>query len=393
MLTLEKPQSRDSSNSRQENPRPARKKPARRLAEVAGCLLATILLLLLLEGLASYTYFGRELFSRTSPIVGGYTQFDSYLGWAAIPNVYIENQFGPGVYFRSNSQGFRNDEDFSREIPGGKFRIVCSGDSFTMGFGVSNDRAWCSQLTRMDDRIQAVNMGQAAYGIDQAYLWYERDGSKLDLDLHILAFINDDFARMTFASHWGYGKPILTIENGELAIKNVPVPHYNRLIPPLMDKMSSLNDLRTFKALSHVFHRVVPESGEKDYWKRQLESLPVAFKIFQTLWQTHAQEKRLFVTVYLPSMADCFGDVPNDDKLRQALDAESRKTGLWFWDLTADCQQLPARTVRNMFFSAGELASYHLTDEGNLIIAGLLYRKMMETAEIAARLQRTDTKE
>jgi hypothetical protein len=119
----------------------------------------------------------------------------------------------------------------------------------------------------------------------------------------------------------------------------------------------------------------------------------VAFKIFQTLWQTHAQEKRLFVTVYLPSMADCFGDVADDDKLRQAVDAQSRKTGPLFWDLTADCQRLPAKTVESMFFSAGQLASYHLTDEGNLIIAGLLYRKMMETAEIAARLQRTDTKE
>jgi hypothetical protein len=159
-----------------------------------------------------------------------------------------------------------------------------------------------------------------------------------------------------------------------------------------MDKMSSLNDLRTFKALSHVFHRIDPEAGEKDYWNRQLESLPVAFKIFQTLWQTHAQEKRLFVTVYLPSMADCLGEAPDDDKLRQALDAQSRKIGLLFWDLTADCQQLPARTVRNMFFSAGELAAYHLTDEGNRLVAGLLYRKMKETPEIAARLQMTDNK-
>ena len=65
---------------------------------------------------------------------------------------------------------------------------------------------------RMDNRIQTVNMGQAPLGIDQAYLWYERDGSKLDVDLHIMAFIYA-IARMTFTSHWGYGKPILVVEN------------------------------------------------------------------------------------------------------------------------------------------------------------------------------------
>ena len=29
-------------------------------------------------------------------------------------------------------------------------------------------------------------MGQGGYGIDQAYLWYKRDGTKLDHDVQIL---------------------------------------------------------------------------------------------------------------------------------------------------------------------------------------------------------------
>ena len=204
------------------NPRTVQKKSARPFRFATTLLVCTILLLLLEEGLASYAYVTQLLFSHPLPIVGGYTQFDKELGWVTIPNVYLENLFGPGIYFRSNSQGFRNDKDFSREIPRGKIRIICSGDSFTMGYGVSNDQTWCQLLAQMDDRIQTVNMGQAAYGIDQAYLWYERDGSKLDLDLHIFAFIYDDFARMTFASHWGYGKPILVIENEQARREECP---------------------------------------------------------------------------------------------------------------------------------------------------------------------------
>lgn len=350
-------------------------------------LACAILMLLLVEGLARYALVTRQLLSHKIGWVGQYARFDSELGWATIPNVYFENLFGPGVYFRSNSQGFRNAEDFSKEIPTGKFRIICSGDSFTMGSGVSNDQTWCQALTRMDHRIQTVNMGQGAYGIDQAYLWYERDGSKLDLDLHIMAFIYDDFARMTFTSHWGYGKPILVVENERLAARNVPVPRYNRLVPALADRLSTLNELGTVQLLTRMFNLIVPPASEQDYWKRQSDALPLAFKVFQSLREMHTQKNRLFVTVYLPTESDCLGQGRDDDKLRQALDAESRKVGLWFWDLTGDCQQLPGKTVESMFFGPKQIVQGHLTGEGNRLVASLLYRRMMQTPEIAARLE------
>jgi hypothetical protein len=39
-------------------------------------------------------------------------------------------------------------------------------------------------------------MGQGGHGVDQAYLWYKRDGVKLKHDFLLFAFITLDFQRM-----------------------------------------------------------------------------------------------------------------------------------------------------------------------------------------------------
>src|SRR5262249_22686948 len=133
-----------------------------------------------------------------------HTQYDPELGWVNVPNVFIPSLYGPGVSLRTNAQGFRNDEPVASSIPPGRVRIVCSGDSFTLGYGVSNAQAWCNRLATIDRRIEAINMGQGGYGADQAYLWYRRDGLKIDQDVQIFAFITDDFARMRRPVFLGY---------------------------------------------------------------------------------------------------------------------------------------------------------------------------------------------
>jgi hypothetical protein len=132
--------------------------------------------------------------------------------------------YGPRAYLRTNAQRFRNNADVARAVPSGRLRIICSGDSFTLGYGVSNDDAWCNRLAVLDHRIDAINMGQGGYGIDQAYLKYTRDASSIDHDVQILAFITEDFGRMRSATFLGYPKPVLVLDHGALAVRNVPVP-------------------------------------------------------------------------------------------------------------------------------------------------------------------------
>ncbi|MDJ0518252.1 MAG: hypothetical protein QNJ74_19045 [Trichodesmium sp. MO_231.B1] len=177
-------------------------------------LLLLVAILSLVEGLSSILLLFDKI-SKVQPMSEiRHTQYDELLGWVNIPNVDIPNMYGEGIYFRTNSQSFRNNEDFSINIPSNKIRIICSGDSFTMGLGVSNDQTWCELLTSINQRWQTINMGQGGYGVDQAYLWYKRDGTKFEHNIQIFAFITDDFLRMQSASFMGRGKPLLYLENG-----------------------------------------------------------------------------------------------------------------------------------------------------------------------------------
>ena len=63
---------------------------------------------------------------------------------------------------RTNSLGFRGEECASD--PGGRFRIVLLGDSFTMGWGVNIEDAWATLLQAKlrlgDPAVEVLNLGQ-----------------------------------------------------------------------------------------------------------------------------------------------------------------------------------------------------------------------------------------
>jgi hypothetical protein len=111
-------------------------------------------------------------------------------------DLFIPDMYRPGVSLRTNSRSFRGGREFTEAVPSGKFRVICSGDSVTLGFGVGDDHPWCKLLESLDQRLETVNMRQAGYGVDQAYLWYKRDGGAFRHHVHLFAPIVDDFRRM-----------------------------------------------------------------------------------------------------------------------------------------------------------------------------------------------------
>jgi hypothetical protein len=68
-------------------------------------------------------------------------------------------------------------------------------------------------------------MGQIGYGVDQAFLWYRRNGPAVSHDVQVLAFVSADFDRMRYRSFMSYGKPVLAVEFETLVVRNVPVPY------------------------------------------------------------------------------------------------------------------------------------------------------------------------
>jgi hypothetical protein len=143
-------------------------------------LIVMTILFFIIEGLSSSILVAKEAFWGSLVAERRHTKYDEELGWVNLPDIYIKDMYGPGKFFRTNSQLFRNSKNFSTDIPSDKVRIICSGDSFTMGYGVDNDNTWCQLLVSINDRIESINMGQGGYGVDQSYLWYKRISTKFD---------------------------------------------------------------------------------------------------------------------------------------------------------------------------------------------------------------------
>jgi hypothetical protein len=338
--------------------------------------------LALAEGLISLSLLAVDLASAPSlPEKQKHSQYDRELGWVSVPNVYLRDMYGPGVWLQTNAQGFRANRSFLREPPPGMVRVVCSGDSFTLGFGVSNDETWCQRLNDLDPRIEPVNMGQSGYGLGQAYLWYRREEPKLVHDIHVFAFIWNDFARMTLRTFNGYHKPVMTVRNGELQVENVPVPHSSYARPVLTSWLlrtrQTLSDLR----IGELGRRMRARLGDDERATNLMaqRTWEVAEKIFDALAEHHRKNGSLLVLLHLPSAEDTkYAAAQQWDAW---LRAYARLKGVPYVDLGPALRQLPMDSAAAIFGT-----HLHYAREGNAWVARELYDRLLRTPEIERRL-------
>ena len=339
---------------------------------------------LIFEGLSSTINIATIISSRPPLAERLHTEYDQTLGWINTPNIYLEDMYGPGVYLQTNSQRFRNGKDFDLNPPSNKIRLICSGDSFTLGYGVDNDHTWCQQLASLDQRLETVNMGQGGYGLDQAYLWYKRDGVKLNHDIQILAFISGDFGRMQHREFQGYGKPVLVVQDDQLITTNVPVPEPTSYRIWVNRNRPVLNDLNSIKLLRGLFFQQTPITIKPDKAPAQ----QLVLKLFQDLQAVNRQKNSSLVLVYLPMKRDYTGH--ESDAWQQFLQAESEQQGLIYIDLIDELRQQPPQSIDSLFIKPGVIAfegsSGHYTEAGNAFIARTLYEKLRAIPEVAERL-------
>ena len=349
---------------------------------------ATVVLLLLVEGIASVAYTFRDAFASKRWAEHLHTEYDREIGWINLPNVYLADLYGPGKYLRTNSQRFRNNADFTKSVPPGKTRIICSGDSFTLGYGVDNDHTWPQLLATRTPNIETVNMGQGGYGADQAYLWYKRDGVKLDHDIQVFAFIVDDFRRMQALTFIGYGKPILVVENGQLVTKNVPVPvTMDVWSPKLARAQTALFNLSITRLLRSVF-RLDPSAAMAQTQKeRNPETSSVLSHMLDDLLATNRAKNSVLVLSYLPTRDE--GDL--GAYWRNFLAEYAHQNGLLYLDLADDLHRLPPQQAEQFFIARGandyQGASGHYTEAGNAFIADLIYQRLLANSETAAKFR------
>lgn len=155
---------------------------------------------------------------------------DELLGWTVGP----DRQSNSSLYF-SSSEGIRSaapNTRYADRRP--QYRIAAVGDSFTFAEEVPFEASWPNRLEQqLGAKVQVLNFGVSAYGVDQAYLRYLRDVRPWHPDLVVLGFIHADLFRSlavyNFISNpdwtWPFAKPRLVVgATGTVRPLNVPIP-------------------------------------------------------------------------------------------------------------------------------------------------------------------------
>jgi hypothetical protein len=359
------------------------KRVAFALASILGGM---VLGSVLFEGGLSVALYVRDLvyYVETHAPGGVKTrEYDPELGWVNKPNAYDPDAYGRGVYVRTNGQRARANRDFAPFPPSNRVRVVCSGDSFTYGVGVDNDHTWCQLLEQQNPRLETVNLGQSAYGVDQAYLRYRRAAPQIHHDVHLFAFITDDFRRMRSRADGPYGKPVLVLQDGGLTLRNVPVPHQPKPLW-LAALRATAPDLRAFEFIGRVHGKFVHSSPVN---KAALDSTTweVAAKIADSLAAMARSTNATLVWVLLPTSTDYLSSSaePWERRLRAAAGKD-----LLYLDLVREFKQLPPDSINGMFLppSRDTDAGGHYTERGNAWLATRIYRFLDTLPAVSRRL-------
>ena len=156
-----------------------------------------------------------------------FSVYDDLMGWTVGPSRRSAN----GLYY-SSSEGIRAPhEDVSFAELTEKTRIALVGDSYTFGEDVAYEDTWGFLLENaLGSEIQVLNFGVPGYGVDQAYLRYEKDVRKWKPKVVIFSFIAHDVERtMTVYTSLNYpgwnmpfSKPRFILRDGDLKKLNVP---------------------------------------------------------------------------------------------------------------------------------------------------------------------------
>ncbi len=358
------------------------KRVARVVGKASLGMLVALVFLLLLEGLSSVFFFGRHTLQELAK-EAVFTQHDDELGWTSQPNIHIDDMYGPGRDVRTNSVGLRNTPEFEWALPPGRLRIVCSGDSYTFGHGVGNERAWPAVLAALEPRFEVLNLGQTGYGVDQAFLKYRARQKEWQHDIHLFAFITDDFRRMQYAEFLGYAKPLLEVVDGEVRVTNRPVPGRPPYFAQWAIVMRRIEELSLVKLLRSMAGR--PRTRERTVNADRMDDTgrELAGQIFEELHELSDDNGSLPVLVYLPAGAWDYHEAPGSptEHWRYFFEHESQERGWIFVDLVAALRKLPHHEI-------GELFEDHYSEKGNEFVARALLENLQRDRRVQERMER-----
>lgn len=159
----------------------------------------------------------------------GFLLYDPDLGWNNRPRTCT-----PEGRYCANSFGLRADREYVAEMRPGLFRVSMFGDSFIAGFDADFPDSLAVQVEGMLKArgldAEVLNFGVGGFGFDQAYLYYNRDGSRFDTNVIVQGLqmenVGRDVTLFRIVAFPGTGipfsKPRYILNDGKLKLINRP---------------------------------------------------------------------------------------------------------------------------------------------------------------------------
>jgi hypothetical protein len=189
---------------------------------------------------------------------------DPELGWAPRPG----SNRPPYAYERSGIRATDAQADYAEKPAGPALRVAVFGDSFTNGIGAEFGDTWATQVERQAPagRLEVLNFGVAAYGIDQALLRYRKLGRRFAPDVVVLGLQLENMSRNVNVmrpfyhkvTELPFTKPRFVIRNGGLDLLNVPT-----LPPERVAETIGAFDAWPLRPYEHYYD---PEDYRKKLW-------------------------------------------------------------------------------------------------------------------------------
>lgn len=317
---------------------------------------------------------------------------DSLLGWTIAPNTCSED----GMYC-SSSEGIRSaSAGVSLTGLQPAHRIALVGDSYTYAQDVDYESSWGRRLEiNLGSEYQVLNYGVPGFGVDQAFLRYQRDVHALNPDVVIFALIPDDLMRsMTVYNfirfpHWEspYSKPRFVIEGEALRLLNMPL-----LNPAAIFSMESVHQLPfleyepgyqpwewqwKFYHHSYIVRFITSRFPRWPKGRPQTASRiqhEINRKILQSFIAAAEQAGSKPIILYLPAPSDFGADAATGARARL------QKAGIPYLDVTPCLSKLPASER----FLTIEGQRGHLTPKANQVLADFVYRKLSTVESMPA---------
>lgn len=282
----------------------------------------------------------RQIAATLSRLQAGtsFLAYDPELGWSPRPGARSADGLS-----RVDAGGIRTDRDIPVERAAPGLRVALFGDSFTFGDEVGQEQTWGAALERrLADRgvaVEVLNFGVNAYGMDQAYLRWRRDGRRYRPDVVVFGFQGEDVLRNVNVfrplyferSEVPLSKPRFVERGGALVLLNVPT------IPPaeLPRAFAALEaePLFAYERFGAPFAGrwwlhvkvaalLAPALASTDPWHLDAETRSLASRIVAAFAEDVASASAAFLVVDLPR--------------REDLATLRRGGALWYGDVFGD---------------------------------------------------------